>query len=487
MNIGLRLDIRQSQGLVLTPQLQQAIRLLQLSNLELAKTIESEAAENPFLNLSDAETSKKSNILDASGDGKSSNQPVIADDDGRWKEGNVPRAADSNLPVKSQSSNVSSLGESEDFERQIASRKTLVDHLYDQLSAIAMNDVERKVVGILLGYLDDDGYIREHDSALADMMGVPADVVEDCREAIQSCDPCGVGSRDLADCLRLQLKERDRFDPAMERLVNNLDMVAKADVGRLMTLCRVDEEDLRDMIAEIRSLDPKPGRNHVFVEPASIVPDIYVFPSGDTWRVLLNDETLPKVIVDRKYYADLRQSSPSSTDKEYLAERIQSASWLVKALDQRAQTIVKVTRAIFSRQKEFLRRGPAGLRPLVLKQIAEATSLHESTVSRATADKYVATPHGTFLLKYFFSTAIADATGEAKHSAEAIRLKIRKMIEQETPQAVLSDDQIVEQLRTNGVVLARRTVAKYREAMGIGSSVQRRRSKLFNKQLAETG
>lgn len=489
MSLGLRLDLRQTQNIVLTPQLQLAIRMLQLSNLELARAIEKEVSENPFLDAV-SKYGPESSMEDVEARSRSDSGSNPQKDNGLepdegWHNTDSPKADEYRISITGASNPRRDHHQTLDAEWQFTQPRTLVDYLQEQLAVLAMRAEEREVLRILLGYLDEDGFIRETDQELSVAIGVDVETIAGCRDAICQCDPSGVGSQNLRGCLKLQLMERGRLDPAMACLIDNLDLVARADLTQLGALCGVDESDLQEMIMELKALDPRPGRNFTDTEPATVIPDLYVVPTRDGWFIRLNSTTLPKVIVDREYYTSVRRSGLVQKDRDYLSERLQSANWLVKALDQRAQTMIRVGRAIFERQKPFLKQGPAGLQPLVLKQIAEATSLHESTVSRATADKYVATPHGTLPLKYFFSTAIADISGQAIHSAEAIRQQIKRMIEQETSYHVLSDDQIVDRLRLRGVVLARRTVAKYREAMGIGSSVQRRRARALERQFAE--
>jgi RNA polymerase sigma-54 factor len=295
---------------------------------------------------------------------------------------------------------------------------------------------------------------------------------------LQTFDPPGVCARNLTECLAIQLKERDRYDPAMQTLVEHLDLLAKRDFVGLRRLCNISEEDLADMIAEIRSLNPKPGLafGSTMVQP--IVPDVFVRAAPDgTWQVELNSDTLPKVLINQKYYAQVSKTSRNEKEKAYIADCLQTATWLVRALDQRAKTILKVSSEIVRQQDGFFAKGVQHLRPLNLKTIADAIGMHESTVSRVTANKYMATSRGIFELKYFFTSAIAAADGGEAHSAEAVRHRIRQLIDDESDEDVLSDDTIVEKLRSAGVDIARRTVAKYREAMRIPSSVQRRREK----------
>ena len=295
---------------------------------------------------------------------------------------------------------------------------------------------------------------------------------------LQSFDPPGICARDLAECLTIQLRERDRFDPAMQALITRLDLLAKRDFAALKKVCGVGDEDLADMIAEIRRLNPKPGLAFGSAVVQPIVPDVFVRPGPDGgWIVELNSDTLPKVLVNQTYYAEVSATARRDNEKSYLAECLQSATWLVRALDQRARTILKVANEIVRQQDGFFARGVEHLRPLNLKTVAEAISMHESTVSRVTANKYMATNRGIFELKYFFTSAIAASHGGEAHSAEAVRHRIKQLIDAESAAEVLSDDTIVEKLREAGIDIARRTVAKYREAMRIPSSVQRRREK----------
>jgi RNA polymerase sigma-54 factor len=313
---------------------------------------------------------------------------------------------------------------------------------------------------------------------VGEKLGAPAAEVEAVLAIVQGFDPPGVCARNLTECLAIQLKERNRFDPAMAALVAHLDLLAKRDLAALRRLCGVSEEDLTDMIAEIRQLNPKPGLafGSTLVQP--IVPDVFVRPGPDGgFLIELNSDTLPKVLVNQSYHSAVARTAKNEKDKTYLADCLQTATWLIRALDQRAKTILKVATEIVRQQDGFFVHGVQHLRPLNLKTIADAISMHESTVSRVTANKYMATNRGIFELKYFFTSAIAAADGGDAHSAEAVRHRIRQLIDAESPEQVLSDDTIVEKLREAGIDIARRTVAKYREAMRIASSVQRRREK----------
>ncbi|MCH8240805.1 MAG: RNA polymerase factor sigma-54 [Proteobacteria bacterium] len=339
-------------------------------------------------------------------------------------------------------------------------------------------NVKRLIGTHLIDMIDEDGYARGDLAALAQRLGAPMELIEETLAILQNFEPAGVFARDLAECLTLQLKDRNRFDPAIESFIANLDLLAARDLAGLKRACDVSDEDLADMITEIRSLEPKPGLKFGKSSLQPVVPDVFVRQRPDgSWLVELNTDTLPKVLVNQAYYATVSRSSSLKKDKIYLHDCLQNANWLVKSLDQRARTILKVAKEIVKQQDGFLVHGVQHLRPLNLKMVADAIEMHESTVSRVTSNKYMATSRGTFELKYFFTSAIASSrTGEA-HSSEAVRHRIKHLIDNEAVSKILSDDKIVELLRLEGVDIARRTVAKYRESMRIPSSVQRRRDK----------
>ena len=516
MALSHKLELRQSQSLVMTPQLMQAIKLLQLSNLDLVAYVDAELERNPLLERAEGEEGGENaaddgNAAKADADAEArsgdagadfgDNPPdwmetrmeidpeaiaarldsdlanVFPDDHGKPAGETAPT-----LPAESWASAPSRQTiSSEDYnlEAFVAEHKSLADHLGDQLG-LATNDPAMRLVGqTLINEIDEAGYLRADVADIAERLNAPVDLVDRTLALVQSFDPPGIGARDLAECLAIQLRERDRFDPCMASLVDHLDLVARRDFGALCKLCNVDEDDLSDMVAELRALNPKPGSSFGDVPVQAIVPDVMVRPGPDGgWHVELNTGTLPRVLVNQAYYATVLGRRRSDTDKVYLADCLQTANWLVKSLDQRARTILKVAIEIVRQQDAFLAHGVRHLRPLNLKTVAEAIGMHESTVSRVTSNKYMATSRGIFELKYFFTASIASAEGGEAHSAEAVRFRIRQIIDEEVPTAILSDDTIVRMLRDSGVDIARRTVAKYREAMRIPSSVQRRREKL---------
>jgi len=499
MALTQKLLIRQSQALVMTPQLMQAIKLLQLSNLDLVAYVEGELERNPLLERTvDGE--------DARADGAEPRDGVDKSEasSGEWTELETSRSAiedklDTNLdnvfpedagerrsspaelPAYSAWSGVGGGGRDDgeyNLEAFVSAETTLAGHLADQL-LLAVSDPVRRMIGQhLIDLVDEAGYLAGDLAEAAEKLGAPLTEIEAVLAILQSFEPSGIAARNLNECLAIQLKERDRFDPAMQALVGHLDLLAKRDLVGLKKICGIDDEDLADMIREIRALNPKPGLafGSALVQP--IVPDVFVRAAADgSYAIELNADTLPKVLIDQTYYAEVSRITKNEKEKSYLNECLQNATWLVRALDQRAKTILKVATEIVRQQDGFFAHGVQHLRPLNLKTVADAISMHESTVSRVTANKYMATSRGIFELKYFFTSAIAAADGGEAHSAESVRHRIKQLIDSETAQGVLSDDTIVEKLRTAGIDIARRTVAKYREAMKIPSSVQRRREK----------
>ncbi|KPH04496.1 RNA polymerase sigma-54 factor [Rhizobium leguminosarum bv. trifolii] len=468
---------RQQQSLVITPQLIESIRMLQLAHTELNQFVEQEIEKNPFLDLA-------SNDSGASGDVS----PTVADNQNiSAREDHVDGPARTDMPELSSpwksirdTGNLSP-GERPSLDEFAASTETLHEHVAHQIALTAFTPQERLIAGALADHLDDTGYLQVNLLELAERLNSPEARVKLVLEALQLFDPPGIFARSLTECLEIQLRQRDRFDPAMAALVANLELLARRDFRALKRRCRVDEDDLLDMLNEIRALDPKPGNQFQSAGSESIIPDVFVLPSpGGGWQVELNREVLPKVLINQTYFAQVtRLTAQSSKDQSFLNECFQNASWLVRSLDQRATTILKVATEIVRHQDVFLEDGIAHLRPLNLKTIADAIDMHESTVSRVTSNKYILTPRGVFELKYFFTVAIPSSQGGDAHSAEAVRHQIRAIIAAETLDDVLSDDGIVARLKETGVDIARRTVAKYREAMNIPSSAQRRREKRF--------
>jgi RNA polymerase sigma-54 factor len=491
MALSQRLELRQSHALVMTPQLMQAIKLLQLSNLDLASYVEDELERNPLLErLGEDGPGTPAADPDASTAQDPDIRPAVREDDNELRRETAP--ADEPDSIRLPFSDGTGLRRAEgrlanasdphrdnyNPESFLTAETTLRDHLAQQL-VLAIADPARRMIGqYLIDMVDEAGYLAGDLALVGEKLGASAADVGAVLAILQGFEPVGVCARNLAECLALQLRERNRFDPAMQSLIDHLDLLAKREIATLRKICDVSDDDLADMIAEVRNLNPKPGLafGSVLVQP--IVPDVFVHnrPDGG-FSIELNSDTLPKVLVNQRYHAEIARTATSEHDRSYLADCLQSATWLVRALDQRAKTILKVATEIVRQQDGFFAHGVQRLRPLNLKAIADAIGMHESTVSRVTANKYMATSRGIFELKYFFTAAISAADGGEAHSAEAVRHRIRQLIEAEAGDGVLSDDAIVAKLRAAGIDIARRTVAKYREAMRIPSSVQRRRER----------
>jgi RNA polymerase sigma-54 factor len=505
MALTQRLELRQGQALVMTPQLMQAIKLLQLSSLDLVAYVEAELERNPLLDRApDGEGEPAGAAAEATAEAERSDDIRSGDwlgEDLETSRAAIEQRLDTDLenvfPADSAESAArpagnelastpgwSSVGgggrdgSEYNLEAFATSERTLADHLAEQLSLAGFEPAQRLIGAYLLDLVDEAGYVGGDLAPVAEKLGTSVADVEGVLLRLQNFDPPGICARNLAECLAIQLRERDRFDPAMQALLGHIELLAKRDFAALRRVCGVDEEDLAEMIVEIRRLNPKPGLafGSALVQP--VVPDVMVRSGPDGgWVVELNSETLPRVLVDQSYYAEVSKSARNAEEKSYLAGCLQNATWLVRALDQRARTILKVASEIVRQQEAFFAHGVQHLRPLNLRTVADAIGMHESTVSRVTANKFMATPRGIFELKYFFTSAIAAADGGDAHSAEAVRHRIKQLIDAEGPSEALSDDTIVERLREAGIDIARRTVAKYREAMRIPSSVQRRREK----------
>lgn len=506
MAVRQRMDLRQSQTLVMTPQLQQAIKLLELSSQDLAAYVESEIEQNPLLERDEggseggadpvaepgdepARPTSATDPMDASDFAASAtmpdahDSPLDVDYDNLWTND----AADSMPALSHASGGGGGRGDGDDSEgsrvlEQTLSRATsLREHLSEQINVDLADPTERLIGLALVEHLDEAGYVVGELTAIADRLGCPPSRVEATLYRLQQFDPPGIFARNLAECLALQLKDRNRLDPAMQKLLEHLDLLAQGERDRLMRLCSVDAADLSDMVAEIRALNPKPAETFSTAPLVPVVPDILMRRAADGgWLVELNPDALPRVLINESYVAKIRRSATDKAAKEFINDRVTAANWLVRALQQRATTVLKVATEIVRQQDGFFRRGVQHLKPLTRREVAESISMHESTVSRVTTNKYMATPRGLYELRYFFGSAIADAEGGLGHSAESVRTRIKVLIDGESPAAVLSDDRIADMLRGEGMDIARRTVAKYRESLRIPSSSQRRRAKALH-------
>jgi RNA polymerase sigma-54 factor len=487
-NISNRLELKQSQSLVMTPQLQQAIKLLQFNNVELAEFIEEELSHNPLLEKASgeeesAETEKasaqKSNETDFIQDGFDSSWTGNESETQSSQQNNDFDVNSSSTPVGS-GGNHSFEDIENSFENRMSKPTTLREHLLSQLNLKFKDNKDRMIGALLIDKVDESGYLREDILTLSEKLSCSEGRIKNLLKEMRNFDPTGVFAYDLVDCLSLQLEEQGKLDEPIKKFLDNLDLLAKHEHKKLAEICGVNETYLKDMIEEIKTLNPKPAQEYDHLVVQTVIPDVLMkkLPKnlGGGWRVELNHETLPKVLINKEYYTEVAQKTKDKKDKSYLNEKLQSATWLTKALDQRAKTILKVASEIIEHQEGFFLYGIEYLKPLVLRDIAETIDMHESTVSRVTNNKYIGTPRGVFELKYFFSQGITGSDGEEK-SSEAIKAKIKKLIDEEDSSKILSDDKLVERLKEEGINIARRTVAKYREALNIGSSVQRRREK----------
>jgi RNA polymerase sigma-54 factor len=476
MALGPRLDLRQTQSLVMTPQLQQAIKLLALSNLEIETFVGDALESNPLLEMGEVQreagedSAPEPQEHDSAPDFDGDNALDIAD------HAIDPEAAPGDMGDWSRGDIGSGSAELPDLENRSANGPTLAEHLSSQVGAVAHDNREALVAQRIIGDLDEAGYLLGELRLIAEEMGVPLAEAERALATVQSLDPTGVGARSLAECLALQAREADRYDPCMARLIDNLDLVVTGDIARLKRMCEVDDEDFADMLGELRGYDPKPGLAFGGSAESAIVPDVLITPSADGWDIRLNEASLPRLVVNRDYYLELKTGARDKASHSWLNEQLGEADWLIRALDQRQKTILKTAAEIVKKQEGFFREGVTAMRPLTLREVAEQIEMHESTVSRVTSNKYLACPRGTFELKYFFSSGVSAADGEGA-SSEAIKAHIKTLCDAEDPKKVLSDQKLADLLKEEGFDLARRTVAKYREAIGIGSSAQRRRQK----------
>jgi len=492
MSLGPRLDLRQSQSLVMTPQLRQAIQLLQFSNLEATQFIEEELIKNPLLTHPDsvAEFSPPPETIELT------TQPPETPDAAVFAaSGQLPAAADSPLDIDNSNSYDSGTvsdgggfshagGEDDDYSfiDSISDRKpNLREHLEQQARLAFSTRLERGIAAALIAALDEAGRLADPPDLIAATIGATAAEVEAVRARMMRFDPTGLFARDLRECLEVQLAEKNRLDPAMAALLANLDLLARRDLRALMDICGVDAADLQDMILEIKRLNPKPGAAYDIEPLQTLIPDVLmrampITASGlSDWLLEINPETMPRLLIRRGFHAKMLASASRET-RSFLSEHLQGATWLVKALESRAQTILRVSAEIVRRQDAFFRHGISHLRPLTLRDIAAEVELHESTVSRVTSNKSIATPRGIFELKFFFTTALTGANGET-HSAEAVRHRVQSLIAGENSREILSDDAVAQILQREGIDIARRTVAKYREALRIPGSAQRKREK----------
>lgn len=489
--VGLKQEMRQTQQLAMTQQLQQSIKLLQLSAVELQEYIDTELEKNPLLSREEGEGDEAAPETPANDESETAGvergELEMSDNDysaGEALEGEdyANDWGDDQAPVNVASSSGGAFSNDGDEEFGVegtaARDKTLREHLTEQIHMDITDPVELLIAEKLTDMLDDAGYLREDTKTLADQLGAEGGEVEAVITKLQRMEPVGVFARDLKECLALQLADMDRLDPAMQLFLDHMDMMAQGDLAGLRKKCAVDEEDFALILADIRRCNPKPASGFAVEDSFAVIPDVIVRRTkAGGWQVELNQDALPRVLVNRQYAAQVGGGKADKDTKKFLGEQLANANWLVKALDQRAQTILKVSEAIVKSQEKFLLHGIRFLKPLVLKDIAAAIGMHESTVSRVTTAKFMATPRGTLELKFFFTSSINAGTGGNDFSSKTVQFYIKELVTAEDPKKILSDDAIVQRLKDRNIDVARRTVTKYREEMNIPSSVIRRRQK----------
>ena len=502
--------MRQTQSLVMTPQLQQWFKLLRMSNLELTAYVEVELLQNPLLEREEAAAEQPGQPVNGADSGTA--EPEQAGDSGDATVDTLDRATADSLPAEGDAPldtdfenvwNAKDAGATEggsasfdgqrigaggrsdfselspDIEATLSQDETLREHLLRQLAIDIADPGDRFIGRHLIESLDEAGRLTGDLPGVAGRLGCPVLQVEQVLDQLQQFDPPGIFARTLAECFALQLQDRNRLDPAMQALLDNLELFQVNNRSAMMKICGVDEEDIDEMMAEIRSLDAKPAEAFVHEVAQTVIPDILMRRHAEGgWLLELNPDSLPRVLVNRRYTNRIRREARRSEDREYLNEKYSSANWLINALHQRRLTILKVAGEIVRQQDAFFEHGVSHMKPLVLRDIADVIDIHESTVSRVTSNKYMETPRGVFELKYFFTSALSSTTGGVAHSAEAVRHRIKEMCAGESLDSILSDDDIAGALSADGVDIARRTVAKYRKALRIPSSVQRRRMKV---------
>lgn len=480
MAMQLKTSLKLSQQLRMTPQLQQAIKLLQLSRLELEGAIRKELDENPVLEefadtMDDepikTETEKAENAPE-------SQEAVAASDPRQQEEFEWENYLDTSYKPPQGSAGGSE--EIMNYENLISTTTSLHDHLMWQLGLGGFNEEEQAILAILISYVDDDGYVKTPLEEIAQEEEVPLQDVVEMLPFLQEFDPAGVGARDLKECLLIQAKHIEEDTNDLVKLINeHIKDLEKKNYGGIAKAMNIPMEDVIEMCKIIYSMDPKPGRAYMPQDTQFVTPDVYVYKVGDEYMVALNEDGLPRLRISNLYKNILKGDKPASegggeTAQNYIQDKLRSAVWLIKSIHQRQRTIYKVTESIVKHQQDFFEKGPGFIKPMILRDIANDIGMHESTVSRVTTNKYVHTPRGIFELKYFFNSGISKTDGDSLAS-ESVKLKIKNLVEDEDVRNPLSDQKIVELLKKDGIQIARRTVAKYRDMLKILPSSKRKK------------
>ncbi len=487
MQLGQKINLRHSQSIVMTPQLRQAIKLLQFSNIELSQYVEEEMEKNPFLDSNDLEQKdgeKIKNIEEKTIDTSSAINTGISSNDDPSSENDIENRWDDdrNLVSRVSKRNISSENLSAIENRIPAPKKSLRSHLLEQILLDISAENERSIAINLLDLIEPSGWISADLKALSENNGLSYDKVQTVLQRLQKMDPCGVFARNLGECLRIQLEEQGKLNTQNVILTNNLDLLAKGEIKKLCKLTSLNESELSESINVLKKLNPKPAENfdndNINIEP----PDVIIERVRGAWKVALNRSTLPSLYVNENFAGQIKHVKNSDSDKKYIGDSINSARWLLRAIEQRNSTTLKVALEILKQQKNFFEKGPGHLKPLVLKDVAEAISMHESTISRVTRSKLLQTPWGLFQMKDFFSGSVGIAKeGKELYASKTVRENLKSLIENEPESKPYSDDELSKIMKERGIEVARRTVAKYREIMNIQSSAERRRIMRLNK------
>lgn len=481
MVLELRQNLKLTQQLLMTPQLQQAIKLLQLSRIELEMFVSQQLAENPILEENQvdfvdekAESQVEKTSEDFMAD-RMNEANKIVDKVDEAGSSEVDWESLSRLKESGQSSKSSLKDENQvNYENMLSQNESLSEFLMNQIGELDFTDEEKAVAALIVGNISEKGYFDSDLAQLCKDEQLEYDMADGILDTIQRLNPVGVGARDLKECLLIQLRERSLKNGIVEKIVaENMKELETRNYQAIAKAQGISLDEVYKQVVIIADLEPVPARDFGGLPTQVVIPDVYVFKLSGKWTVSLNEDGLPKVRIN-EYYKDLASQKGSEDDKEYIHEKVKSANWLIKSIQQRQRTIFKVTESIVERQIDFFDKGVEHLKPMVLKDIAEDVSMHESTISRVTNHKYVHTPRGIFELKYFFNSSVSSAVGDDL-SSESVKVMIKAAIGGEDPKKPLSDQKIVAILEEKGVKLARRTVAKYREQLGILPSSKRKK------------
>ncbi|MAR64067.1 MAG: RNA polymerase sigma-54 factor [Rickettsiales bacterium] len=481
MQITQNLKLKQSQSLVMTPQLQQAIKLLQLNNLELTDLVNKELEENPFLENESTEEivedfdENTNDLSDSFESGESlKDEPKIDDYENRWD-------IDSNHQSFNKNINSDSTDAGSVVEQTLSERVSLKTILKSQAELEFELDTDKQISELLIDYIDPSGWITYSLDEISSFSGYELKKIEEVLLKMQSFEPNGVFARNLKECLILQLKNDEKLCSSKQILIENLELLGEGNLKELQKITNLKEDELRESIKCVRLLNPKPGTKYSEEYTNIFNPDVIVSKNNENWEVELNDSTLPKVTVNQEYINEIESLNCSDTDKKYINENLNSAKWLIKAIQQRNMTTLKISAEIVNQQKLFFEKGKKYLKPMILKDVAKKINMHESTVSRVTSEKLMLTPRGIFEMKLFFSASIGSTSEGESHSAASVRESLKKLISNEPMNSPFSDEILVDKLQSQGISLARRTVAKYRELLNIpSSSIRRRMMKIQN-------